>query len=56
MTYVLQIFRREHFFRGLDNDDQLLKIMKVLGTPKFDQYLQKYSIHLETDHEALLQE
>lgn len=25
-----KIFRKEHFFRGSDNDDQLLKIMKTL--------------------------
>ena len=27
-----QLFKRENFFRGRDNDDQLLKIVKVLGT------------------------
>jgi casein kinase II subunit alpha len=48
------IFRREHFFRGSDNDDQLLKIMKTLGTDEFDSYLKEYSIHFETDLESLL--
>jgi len=28
---TLQIFRKEHFFRGSDNVDQLLRILKVLG-------------------------
>ena len=49
-----QNFRREHFFRGCDNDDQLLKIMRVLGTDHFDLYLKKYNIHFETDIENLL--
>lgn len=49
------IFRKEHFFRGSDNDDQLLKIMKTLGTDQFDEYLKAYSIHFETDHGGLLE-
>lgn len=48
------IFRREHFFRGSDNNDQLLRILKTLGTEQFDVYLRKYSIHFETDLESLL--
>ncbi|KAF7984229.1 hypothetical protein HWV62_16038 [Athelia sp. TMB] len=49
------VFQREHFFRGSDNDDQLLKIMRTLGTDLFDEYLRKYSIHFETDHAGLLE-
>ncbi len=52
--FASMIFRREHFFRGSDNNDQLLKIMKALGTEKFDHYLHKYDIHFETDTNALL--
>jgi len=48
------MFRKEHFFRGDDNDDQLLKIMKTLGTAQFDEYLMTYNIHFETDHSGLL--
>ncbi|KAJ7447140.1 kinase-like domain-containing protein [Mycena galericulata] len=48
------IFRKQHFFRGSDNDDQLLKIMKVLGTAKFDAYLTAYAISFESDVEDLL--
>lgn len=48
------IFRREHFFRGSDNVDQLLKILKVLGTEEFDKYMEKYDIEMETDSDALL--
>lgn len=31
-TYSIQIFRKEPFFHGHDNSDQLVKIAKVLGT------------------------
>jgi casein kinase II subunit alpha len=53
---VSMVFRREHFFKGMDNEDQLLKILQVLGTDKFDAYLQKYHIQFETDNNALLKE
>jgi casein kinase II subunit alpha len=49
------LFRKEHFFRGSDNDDQLLRIMKALGTIRFDEYLRTYAIHFETDHAGLLE-
>ncbi|KAJ7462385.1 kinase-like domain-containing protein [Mycena galericulata] len=39
---------------GSDNDDQLLKIMKTLGTDKFDLYLKTYNIHFETEIDNLL--
>jgi len=48
------IFRKEHFFRGSDNADQLLKILKVLGTEEFDKYMETYDIEMETDSDALL--
>ncbi|KAJ6619992.1 kinase-like domain-containing protein [Mycena sp. CBHHK59/15] len=52
--FASMIFRKQHFFRGSDNEDQLLKIMKVLGTAKFDAYLKAYSIPFESDVEDLL--
>jgi len=52
--FASMIFRKEHFFRGSDNDDQLFKIMKTLGTDRFDSYLAKYEIHFETESEDLL--
>ncbi|TFL07292.1 kinase-like domain-containing protein [Pterulicium gracile] len=45
----------EHFFKGIDNDDQLLKILRILGTDDFDTYLHQYGIPFETEHEQLLQ-
>jgi len=53
--FASMIFRKEHFFRGCDNDDQLLKIMKTLGTEQFDVYLETHSIDFDTETEALLQ-
>ncbi|RDX50890.1 kinase-like protein [Lentinus brumalis] len=49
------IFRREHFFRGRDNEDQLLKIVKVLGTDDFERYLTTYGLYLQTYNDGLLQ-
>ena len=51
----LQIFRREHFFRGRDNEDQLLKIVKVLGTDDFERYLTQYRLFFQTYNDDLLQ-
>jgi len=42
------IFRREPFFHGQDNQDQLVKIAKVLGTDELNLYMQKYHIHLDS--------
>ena len=58
ITYVnrfLYIFRREHFFRGRDNEDQLLKIVKVLGTDDFERYLTQYRLFFQTYNDDLLQ-
>ncbi|KAG6820243.1 hypothetical protein H0H93_003407 [Arthromyces matolae] len=52
--FASMIFSREHFFRGSDNNDQLLRILKTLGTEQFDSYLRKYNIQFETDKEPLL--
>ncbi|SCU71046.1 casein kinase II, putative [Trypanosoma equiperdum] len=46
------IFMREPFFHGKDNNDQLVRIAKVLGTDELFEYLHKYNLtlpqHLET--------
>jgi len=41
------IFQREPFFKGEDNNDQLFKIVRVLGSEKFEQYLDKYQLQLD---------
>jgi len=48
------IFRREPFFHGQDNQDQLLKIAKVLGTNDLYSYLHKYGIVLDPIFQQLL--
>lgn len=40
------IFKREPFFRGNDNKDQLVRIAKVLGTDLLDAWLDKYGLTL----------
>lgn len=45
------IFRREPFFHGHDNHDQLVKIARVLGTADLLAYIDKYG--LELDHEFI---
>ncbi|KAM0683747.1 Casein kinase II subunit alpha' [Mitosporidium daphniae] len=41
------VFKKEPFFMGQDNSDQLVKIVRVLGSDDFDCYVEKY--HLEID-------
>ncbi|CAN6281261.1 unnamed protein product [Urochloa humidicola] len=48
------IFRKEPFFYGHDNHDQLVKIAKVLGTDSLNAYLNKYHIELDPQLEALV--
>uniref|UniRef100_J3MI55 Casein kinase II subunit alpha n=4 Tax=Oryzinae TaxID=1648021 RepID=J3MI55_ORYBR len=48
------IFRKEPFFYGHDNHDQLVKIAKVLGTDSLNSYLNKYRIELDPQLEALV--
>jgi hypothetical protein len=49
-----QIFRKEPFFHGHDNYDQLVKITKVLGTDELYTYLEKYDIELDAQYDDLL--
>ncbi|KAG6525823.1 hypothetical protein ZIOFF_015794 [Zingiber officinale] len=48
------IFRKEPFFYGRDNHDQLVKIAKVLGTDELNAYLNKYQLELDPQLEALV--
>lgn len=41
------IFKKEPFFHGHDNQDQLVKIAKVLGTADLNAYVDKYGLVLE---------
>ena len=48
------VFRREPFFHGHDNYDQLVKSAKVLGTDDLKNYLVKYELELDSHFEGLL--
>ncbi len=41
------VFRKEPFFKGRNNQDQLLKIVSVLGSNDFAVYLKKYELRLD---------
>lgn len=55
-TYITfyQIFRKEPFFHGHDNYDQLVKIARVLGTDELFRYVEKYSIKLSPEYNNIL--
>ena len=52
--FAVQIFRKEPFFHGQDNYDQLVKIARVLGTDDLFAYLDKYSIALDHRYDSIL--
>ncbi|SCU78488.1 LADA_0A05864g1_1 [Lachancea dasiensis] len=43
------IFQKEPFFHGTSNTDQLVKIVRVLGSDEFESYLQRYQITLPSE-------
>ncbi len=49
-----KIFRKEPFFHGHDNYDQLVKIAKVLGTDDLYAYIEKYDIGLDPQYDDIL--
>ena len=48
------IFKKEPFFQGSDNIDQLVKIAKVLGTEDLYKYIDKYELKLDKQYNGLL--
>lgn len=52
--FASMIFRKEPFFHGHDNYDQLVKITKVLGTDELYAYLEKYDIDLDAGYDDIL--
>lgn len=48
------IFRREPFFHGHDNQDQLVKIARVLGTKDLFEYLLHYGLELDSNFISLI--
>lgn len=52
--FASMIFRKEPFFHGNSNSDQLVKIAKVLGTEELFEYLDKYDIELDPQYDEIL--
>lgn len=52
--FASMIFRKEPFFHGTSNSDQLVKIAKVLGTEELFEYLDKYDIELDPQYDEIL--
>ena len=48
------IFKKEPFFQGSDNYDQLVKIAKVLGTDDLFAYIDKYGLTLDNHYDDLI--
>jgi casein kinase II subunit alpha len=48
------IFRKEPFFKGDSNPDQLVKIAQVLGTKDLMTYVRQYGITLSSDYDGIL--
>ena len=45
--FAAMIFKKEHFFLGKDNGDQLVKIVAFLGSQEFFDLLKKYDIKVD---------
>lgn len=52
--FASMIFRKEPFFHGHDNYDQLVRIAKVLGTEELFDYLNRYQIELDSRFDNIL--
>ncbi|KAI8990968.1 casein kinase II subunit alpha [Mycotypha africana] len=52
--FASMIFRKEPFFHGHDNYDQLVKIARVLGTDELFRYVEKYQITLAAEYNNIL--
>ena len=53
-TMAGMIFKVDTFFKGSDNFDQLIKIMKVLGEDDLYEYLQKYNLKVPKEVKKLM--
>ncbi|RLN56129.1 hypothetical protein BBJ28_00012574 [Nothophytophthora sp. Chile5] len=52
--FAAMIFRKEPFFHGHDNCDQLVKIAKVKGTDELFDYLTTYDLELDPQYDGIL--
>ncbi|GMM32602.1 casein kinase 2 catalytic subunit [Martiniozyma asiatica (nom. inval.)] len=52
-TLASIIFKKEPFFHGKSNTDQLVQIARVLGTEGLQEYLNKYQLTLGNEYEGM---
>lgn len=52
--FAAMLFKKDPFFCGHDNYDQLVKIARVLGSEPLYEYLAKYGLELDPQLEALI--
>jgi len=52
--FASMIFKKEPFFHGRDNYDQLVKVAKVLGTEALFDYLEQYGLELSPHYDGSL--
>ena len=45
-TMAGMIFRVDPFFKGSDNNDQMVRIAKVMGTEELQMYVKKYKLNM----------
>lgn len=50
------VFQKDPFFHGKDNNDQLLKIIKILGTDDLFTYMDKYGVKLQGEIKQMVQD
>ena len=50
------VFKKEPFFKGSSNPDQLVKIAAVLGTKDLLGYLGKYGLHLPSEYDNIMRD
>ena len=48
------VFKKEPFFHGKDPYDQLVKIVKVLGTEGLINYVRKYNLQIDEEYHGRL--
>lgn len=55
VNFILRkIFKKEPFFMGDSNRDQLVKICQVLGTDALFKYVKKYNVKLDDDYYKII--
>ncbi|SCV06173.1 LANO_0H23706g1_1 [Lachancea nothofagi CBS 11611] len=50
------VFKKEPFFKGSTNPDQLVKIARVLGTNELLAYLRKYGLKLPQEYDNIMKD